>query len=131
MVTNEKGFVDVIPGRAIIKTAGYGKWSPTDVEDLGQMILSVIRDFEKKSWGYIADPTRMDPILSKDTSEAFSMLHRRLESEGCCALAFLDSNTSSMKLISQMHHNNSETSIEVLHFENEAQALEWMKELGL
>lgn len=131
MYTNEKGFANEISGRSIIKSVGFGKWSPTDVDNLVQMLLSIAKSLDMKRWGYIADPSRLDPIISKETSEAFIMMHRRLEREGCCAIAFLDSNTSCIKLLSQMHQNYSETALEVLHFENEAQALEWMKELGL
>ncbi len=131
MYTNEKGFVVEIPGRPIVKSAGFGKWSPLDVEELSRTVLSVARSFGKQKWGYIADPTRLDPILPRETSEAYIRLHRMLEREGCCAIAFLDSNTPYMKLLSQMHQNDSETAIEVLHFEREEQALEWMKELGL
>jgi hypothetical protein len=131
MYTNEKGFIGEIPGRYIVISAGFGKWSPADVEDLCKAVLLIAKSFGKEKWGYIADPSRLYPIVAKETSEAFIKLHQRLETEGCCAIAFLDSNAPSMKLLSQMHQNDSKTAIEVLHFEKEEQALEWMKELGL
>ena len=130
-ITSEKGWIDVEVGRCIVKSAGVGKWAPEDVSDLTTGILTLAKPFTGKRWAYIADPTKMDPILSKETSAAFIQLHAALEGAGCKAIAFLDGNTAAMKLQSQKHQNNSDTKMEVLHFKTEAQALDWLKEMGI
>ncbi len=130
-ITSVNGWVDVEEGRCIIKSAGTGKWAPEDVEDLKESILKLAKPFQGKRWAYIADPSKMDPILSKETSAAFVQLHVALEEAGCKAIAFLDGNTAAMKLQSQKHQNNSDAKMEVLHFKTEAQALDWLKEMGI
>ncbi|MBH1940842.1 hypothetical protein I5677_08070 [Mobilitalea sibirica] len=45
--------------------------------------------------------------------------------------AFLDGNTAAMKYQSQKHQDKSDTKMVVLHFKTEAQALEWLQEMGI
>jgi hypothetical protein len=130
-ITSEKGWVEAVEGRNIIRSAGVGKWTPEDVQDLIENIMKLSKPFAGKRWAYIADPTKMDPILSKETSAAFTQLHVKLDQAGCKAIAFLDGNTAAMKLQSQKHQNNADAKMEVLHFKSEAQALEWLKEMGI
>lgn len=131
MITSEKGYIDVVEGRCIVKSGGIGKWTPEDVQDLTSNLLKLAKPFAGKRWAYVADPSKMDPILSKDTSAAFVKLHQDLEAAGCKAIAFLDGNTAAMKLQSQKHQNNSDSAMEVLHFKNMEQALDWLKDMGI
>lgn len=130
-VTSDRGFYSEVPGRCIVKSGGTGKWTPYDVEELMEHLLAIAGRYEGKKWAYIADPSRMDPIISKETSEAFIRFHEKLGEVGCQAIAFLDANTSAMKLLSQRHQNISGTNMEVIHLRNEAEALEWLAEMDI
>lgn len=131
MITSEKGYIGTIEGRCIVTSGGIGNWRPEDVQELTDVLLKLAKPFAGKKWAYIADPTRMDKILSKETSAAFVKLHMDLEAAGCRAIAFLDGNTAAMKIQSQKHQNSSDTKMEVLHFKNQEQALDWLKDMGI
>ncbi len=131
IITSTTGYYGDMEGRCVLKSGGVGKWSPADVEELTENLLQLAKKFKGKKWAYIADPTKMDPIMSKETSAAFARLHAKLEEAGCAAVAFLDGNTAAMKLQSQKNQNNSGAKMEVLHFRSEEQALDWLKEMGI
>lgn len=132
VVTNEKGFAGVLQGRNIILSKGLGKWDVEDVKTLTADILSRAKNFGSARWGYIADPSQMDPLFSKETSDEFAKLHVALQLGGCKAIGFLDGNTAAMKLQSQKHQNKSESSeIEVGHFKTLEDSLEWIKDYGI
>lgn len=131
-IKTPEGIVEVVPGRNIVKSAGYGEWKPEYVTDLTKNLFKFINTFGGKPFAYIADPSKMSPILSKETSAAFVQLHVDLEKAGCKAVAFLDGNTAAMKLQSQKHQNLSEAKeMQVLHFKTEEQALEWLEKVGI
>lgn len=131
MIKSEKGYVDTVEGRSIVVSAGTGNWTPEDVQDLTANLLKLAKPFAGKKWAYIGDPTKMNPILSKETSAAFVKLHSELEANGCKAIAFLDGNTAAMKLQSQKHQNSSNAKMETLHFKTLEQALDWLKDMGI
>ena len=131
-IKSPEGNCEVIPGRNIIKSEGFGVWKPEYVEELSKNLLKLAERFGGKAFAYIADPTKMSPILSKETSAAFVQLHVTIEKAGCKAVAFLDGNTAAMKLQSQKHQNLSESKeMQVLHFKTEEQALDWLQEMGI
>jgi len=71
----------------------------------------------------------MDPIFSKETSDAFAAMHKSLEDAGCVAIAFLDGKTAAMKLQSQKHQDRSGTQkLVVTHLKDEAEALAWLEQ---
>lgn len=131
MIKLEKGYVDTIEGRNIIKSGGIGTWKPEEVQQMADNIVKLAKPFAGKKWAYIADPTKRDKIISKETSAAFIKLHIDLEAAGCKAIAFLDGNTAAMKIQSQKHQNSSDTKMEVVHFKNMEQALDWLKDIGI
>ena len=131
MISTEKGYIGTVEGRCIVKSGGIGKWTPEDVQDLTVNLLKLAKPFAGKRWAYIADPTKMDPILNKETSAAFVKLHVDLEANGCKAVAFLDGNTAAMKLQSQKHQNSSDAKMEALHFKSFDQALDWLKDMDI
>lgn len=127
-----EGYCGIVKGRNILKSAGVGNWKPEYVETLSKNLFELVKTFEGKPFAYIADPTKMNPILSKETSAAFTSLHVELEKAGCKAIAFLDGNTAAMKLQSQKHQNLSEAKeMQVLHFKNDEEALEWLDKMGI
>lgn len=127
-----EGYYGTVPGRNILKSGGIGNWKPEYVEELTKNLLKLAKGFGGKDFAYIADPTKMNPILSKETSAAFVGLHVALEEAGCKATAFLDGNTAAMKLQSQKHQNISDAKgMQVLHFKTEEQALEWLEKIGI
>ena len=130
-ITSKTGYCTDVEGRRILKSGGVGKWSPHDDEELTGNLLRMAKSFAGKKWAYIADPTKMDPIMSKETSAAFVGLHEELEKAGCVAVAFLDGNTAAMKLQSQKHQNNSGSKMEILHCKTEEQAMEWLEKMGI
>lgn len=128
----EKGYCNAIAGRSIVKSAGFGKYSAEDVNQLTKEILNAASKFGGRKWAYIADPSKMNPILDKSTSEAFAELHKKIEAAGCVAIAFLDGNTSAMKLQSQKNQNNSKAQkLTVEHFKTEMEALAWISSMGI
>ncbi|NLL01280.1 MAG: hypothetical protein GX271_11565 [Clostridiales bacterium] len=132
LITAPEGNCGIIPGRNILKSEGFGDWLPEHVEALIKNLLKLSQKFGGKPFAYIADPSKMNPIIRKDTSAAFVQLHVELEKAGCRAIAFLDGNTAAMKLQSQKHQNLSESQeMQVLHFKTEEQALEWLEKMGL
>ena len=131
IITSATGYYGEVEGRRVLKSGGIGKWTPADVEELTGNLVRLAKKFQGKKWAYIADPCKMDPIMSKETSAAFVGLHAKLEEAGCSAVAFLDGNTAAMKLQSQKHQNNSGAKMEVLHFKSEEQALDWLKDMGI
>jgi len=131
-IKGPEGYCGIVPGRNILKSGGIGSWKPADVETLKKNLLELAKDFKGKGFAYLADPSKMNPILSKDTSAAFVGLHVALEEVGCKAVAFLDGNTAAMKLQSQKHQNLSESKgMQVLHFKNDNEALEWLEKMGI
>lgn len=128
---SEVSFYDLVEGRNIVKSWGIGKWKPEDVDGLSKGILKLAKGFGGAEWAYIADPSKMAPILTKETSEAFVKLHHSVEAAGCKAIAFLDGDTAAMKLQSQKHQDKSDSKMVVLHFNNEAEALDWLKNMGI
>lgn len=127
-----KGTAQVLPGRNIIKSAGTGTWTVEDVNLLTQQILSLSKKFRGLKWGYIADPTKMNPLLSKDVSAAFTEFHKKLHAAGCVAIAFLDGNTAAMKLQTQKHQNKAQAQeLSIGHFKTEQEAVEWLTKLGI
>ena len=131
-VSEPHGYYGIVPGRNILKSGGIGVWKPEYVEDLIENLLRLAKRFGGQPFAYIADPTRMSPILSKDTSAGFVKLHVALENAGCKATAFLDANTAGMKLQSQKHQNLSEAEgMQVLHFKTNEEALDWLEKMGI
>lgn len=127
-----EGYCGIIPGRNILFSSGVGDWKPEYVEALTNNLLELAKKFNGKSFAYIADPSRMNPILSKEVSAKFAALHGEVEKIGCKAVAFLDGNTAAMKLQSQKHQNQSEAKgLQVLHFKTVEDALDWFNEMGL
>lgn len=125
------GCYGVIPGRNIVKSAGIGVWTPENVDILIESLLRLAKNFDSKPWAYVADPSKMSPISNNETSAAFVKLHEKFEAAGCKAIAFLDGNTTAMKELSQRHQDLSNTNMQVLHFENEKQALNWLEKIGI
>lgn len=131
LVTTAYGYYGLINDRCIIKSCGIGRWQQEDVRALSSDLLSAVKSFGSRKWGYIADPSRMDPNLSPETSEAFKKLHDKLAAAGCIAIAFLDGRTAQIRLLSQKHQNEASNAMQVRHFTEEAQALDWLKDLGV
>lgn len=128
----EKGICGIVEGRNIVKSAGFGSFTPEDVKNLTDDILEMSKAFGSNKWGYIADPTKMNPLFSKETSQAFMQLHNDIESNGCIAVAFLDGNTAAMKLQSQKHQDKSESQkMAIGHFKTEQEALDWLAPMGI
>lgn len=131
-INKPEGYCGIIKGRNILKSAGVGVWKPEYVEDLIKNLLELAKNFQGEDFAYIADPSNMSPILSKETSAVFTKLHSVLGKAGCKAVAFLDGNTAAMKLQSQKHQNLSEVKeMLVLHFKTEEEALNWLGEMGI
>lgn len=131
-INSPEGYCGIIEGRNIVKSGGIGDWKPEYVETLEKNLINLAKSFGNKPFAYIADPTKMNPILSKETSAAFTRLHEALAKAGCKAIAFLDGNTAAMKLQSQKHQNLSEAKeMQVLHFKTETEALEWLERFGI
>lgn len=59
-----KGTVEVLEGRNVLKSAGWGEWGPEDVKELIQALIKLSGHLKPGKWGYMADPSQMDPILS-------------------------------------------------------------------
>ena len=96
---------------------------------LETQLLSLAKAFGSQQWAFVADPTKMDPIFSKETSDAFAALHKTLEDAGCVAIAFLDGKTAAMKLQSQKHQDRSGTQkLVVTHIRDDAEALAWLEQ---
>jgi hypothetical protein len=131
LVIASNGYYGLVNDRRIIKSGGFGLWKPEDVEVLSKELLALAGTFGGRKWGYIADPSGMDPNLSPETSEAFIKLHNNLAAAGCIAIAFLDGKTAPIRLLSQKHQKEASNLMKVLHFTNEAQALDWLKDLGV
>lgn len=126
-----EGYCGIVPGRNILYSSGVGDWKPEYVEALTKNLLELAKSFGDADFAYIADPTRMNPIIRKDTSVAFVELHVALENAGCKAIAFLDGNTAAMKLQSQKHQNLSDAKMQVLHFRTSSEALEWLEKMNI
>ena len=88
LITAPEGNCGIIPGRNILKSEGFGDWLPEHVEALIKNLLKLSQKFGGKPFAYIADPSKMNPIIRKDTSAAFVQLHVELEKAGCRAIAF-------------------------------------------
>ena len=74
----------------------------------------------------------MDPILDARTSEEFAKFHPLLEENGCVAAAFVVGKKVAIKAQSQRHHDTSSASrLQIRHFHDEEEALEWLKSFGL
>lgn len=131
LVWSSNGYYGLMEDRNILKTGGVGVWRSEDVEELTDIIIELVKKFGNEKWSYIADPSRMDPILSKETSAAFIRLHTKLEEAGCRAIAFLDGGTAAMQQLSQKHQEVSDNKMLVRHFKSEKQALEWLSSLGI
>lgn len=131
LVTTAYGYYGLVEDRRILKSGGIGLWNPEDVEELSKNLLQTVKIFGSRKWGYIADPSGMDPKLSYETSEAFKKLHDDLAEAGCIAIAFLDGRNAPIRLLSQKHQNEATNSMQVHHFTSEAQALDWLKDLGV
>lgn len=131
-VNAPEGYCGIVPGRNVLYSSGVGDWKPEYVEALTKNLLELTKKFNGESFAYIADPSRMNPILSKEVSAKFAELHNEVEKIGCKAIAFLDGNTAAMKLQSQKHQNMSEAKgMQVLHFRNADEALKWFEGLGI
>lgn len=127
-----QGTVEVLEGRNVLKSAGWGQWGPEDVKELIAALITLSKHLKPGKWGYIADPSKMDPILSKETSAEFVNLHIAMESRGCTAIAFLDGRTAAIKQKSQRHHESAGSAKTVTeHFKDEKEALDWFAELGI
>ena len=127
-----KGTVEVLEGRNVLKSAGWGEWGPEDVKELIQALIKLSGHLKPGKWGYMADPSQMDPILSKETSAEFVNLHVEMDKKGCSAIAFLDGRTAAIKQKSQRHHQSSGSDKMVSeHFRNEKEALDWFTDLGI
>ena len=132
VINAPEGYCGIVKGRNIIKSGGVGDWKPEHVVALTKSLLELVKHFGGKPFAYIADPSKMNPILSKETSAEFTKLHVELEKAGCKAIAFLDGNTAAMKLQSQKHHKQSEAKeMQVLHFRTDEEALEWFDKMGI
>jgi hypothetical protein len=128
----DKGICERVAGRNVVKSAGFGTFTPEDVKNLTDDLHELAKAFGSQKWAYIADPTKMNPLFSKETSQAFMQLHVELEANGCVAIAFLDGNTAAMKLQSQKHQDKSESQNMVIgHFKTEQEALDWLTGLGI
>lgn len=126
------GYCGIVKGRNIIKSAGVGNCKPEYVQTLGKNLKELVKSFNGKPFAYIADPSKMSPILSKEISEEFAKIHSEIAKLGCKAIAFLDGNTAAMKLQSQKHQNMSDAKeMQVLHFRNDEEALEWFSKMGI
>lgn len=124
------GYYTDIPGRNIVMTFGSGIWTTEHVKALIGDVLRVGKKFGGR-WAYIADPTGIDAIIPKEVSAEFIRLHKRVEEEGCSAIAFLDGKTAIMQKMSQMHQDISASKLLVGHFEEEKDALDWLNSIGI
>jgi len=131
MIKNDKFQVEIVPGRNAVKSLAWGQLSPQDVEELANALVAMSKKLKPGKWGYIADPTKLDPIISKDTSEAFVNLHVVLDKNNCSALAFLDGRTAAMKQKTSRHHQSAGDGMVTEHFKDEKEALDWFSSIGI
>lgn len=124
------GFYTDIPGRNIVTTFGSGVWTTEYVKALTEDVVRVGKKFNGR-WAYMADPTGIDATIPKEVSAEFVRFHKRLEEEGCTAIAFLDGNTAVMQRLSQMHQDTSGSRLFVGHFSTEEEALDWLLSIGI
>lgn len=126
------GYCGIVSGRNILMSSNQGNLKPEQVEELTRNLLKLSFNFRGQPFAYIADPTKLNPIISIETSAEFAKLHLALEKAGCKAVAFLDSNTVLMKRQSQKHQKQSEAKeIQVQHFKTFEEALDWFEQMGV
>lgn len=131
MIKSDKGTVEILQGKNVVKSAGWGLWGPEDVKELTANVITLRKQLKPGKWGYIADPSQMDPVLSKETSDEFVNFHIALDNNGCSAVAFLDGRTAAMKQKTQRHHQSSGDKMQTEHFRDEKEALDWFASLGI
>jgi len=131
MIKNEKSIVEIVEGRNVVKSLAWGQLSPEDVKALIDGLLASSKKLKPGKWGYVADPTKLDPILSKETSDAFINLHVVLEKNGCVGIAFLDGKTAAMKQKTKRHSDAAGGKMVTEHFKDEKEALDWLASIGV
>jgi hypothetical protein len=130
-IANRNGnTVGIVDGRNIILSAGVGKWEPQQVRELIEDMKKAKSKITGK-WAYIANPTGMDPILSKETSAEFVNLHKYCEQNGCVAMGMVVGRKAAIKHAAAQHAQEAHVAMQTLNFATVEDALEWMKTMGL
>ena len=67
------GYCGIVSGRNILMSSNQGNLKPEQVEELTRNLLKLSFNFRGQPFAYIADPTKLNPIISIETSMVFAI----------------------------------------------------------
>lgn len=119
--------VEVINGRNIIVSAGFGKTNIDDLEWLLDTVLSKAEKWKNTDWAYVADCTQMEPVGASEAGHLVNMTKAFVEA-GCKAFGFAEGSSIMLKAQAKVNTKMSETGVLEGHFETVQEALGWLKQ---
>lgn len=118
--------VEVIKGRKVILSSAVGKTNIDELKWLTETVLAEVANW-KDGWAYIADCSKMDPVVPAEGRELVEMTKKFVEA-GCKAFAFAEGDSIMLKVQAHKNTERSNTGIPEAHFATTAEALAWLKE---
>ncbi len=114
--------------KRIIKSSATGKTNEEEVQWLTDKMLEYSEEWKDCGWGYLVGIGDMEPV----TAEVSAMLiefHKKLESAGCKAIAFVESDAFVIAVQAKRHGKKSKTAYKEKHFKREKEAMDWLEKM--
>ena len=120
--------VQVFPEKHIIKSSAKGETNVAEVRWLTELILESTSSWKETGWGYVVGINDMEPV-NHEVSKELVELHKKVETAGCKAIAFIDPNALILSLQAKKHQRKSKTSNKEKHFKTEEEAFAWVEKI--
>lgn len=120
--------VQVFPEKHIIKSSAKGETNVAEVRWLTELILESASSWKETGWGYVVGINDMEPV-NHEVSKELVELHKKVETAGCKAIAFIDPNALILSLQAKNHQRKSKTSNKEKHFKTEEEAFAWVEKI--
>ena len=112
--------------KRIIKSSAIGTTNVEEVRWLSEKMVSFAEEWKESGWGYVCCIGEMSPVTA-DVSEELIELHKKLETSGCKAIAFVNPDAFMVGMQAKKHQKKSKASYKEKHFKTEEEAVAWLE----
>lgn len=114
--------------KKIIKSSAIGETNEEEVHWLVDKVLEYSEEWKESGWGYLVGISDMDPV-KPEVSEILVDFHKKLETAGCKAIAFVQSDAIVVAVQAKRHQKKSKASCKEKHFKKEKEAMSWLEKV--
>ena len=120
--------IHVYSEKRIIKSSAVGETNEEEVRWLQDRVLEYAEEWKESGWGYVVGISEMSPVSAEVSAELVEF-HKKLETAGCKALAFVKADAFVISVQAKKHQKKSKASYKEKYFATDEDAFVWIEKM--